>query len=52
MENLNYLLATFIIIWIIFFIYIAILSHKQKRLKREIDILKSNLHQTLDKDEK
>jgi CcmD family protein len=50
MENLNYLLATFLIIWAVLFIYIAILSHKQRRLKHEIDILKTSQHQTKGKD--
>ena len=45
MENLNYLLATFIIIWAVLFIYIAILSQRQRRLRREIDLLKTNLQQ-------
>lgn len=50
MENLNYLMATFIIIWAVLFIYIAVLSHRQRRLKREIETLKSSLHQTSGKD--
>ncbi len=50
MENLNYLLATFLIIWAVLFIYIAILSHRQRRLKREIDMLKTSPHGTPGKD--
>ncbi|MFC1981209.1 CcmD family protein [Chloroflexota bacterium] len=46
MENLNYLLAAFIIIWAVLFIYIAILSCRQRRLRREIDLLKTNPRQT------
>ncbi len=45
MGNVNYLLAAFIIIWAVLFIYIAALSQRQKRLRREIDLLKKNLNQ-------
>ncbi len=43
MENFNYLLVAFVIIWAILFIYIAILARRQRRLRQEIDLLKTNL---------
>lgn len=47
MENFNYLLAAFIIIWAVLFIYIAILSQRQRRVRQQIELLKTNLHQPL-----
>jgi CcmD family protein len=43
MENLNYLLAAFIIIWAVLFGYIGSLSWRQRHVRREIDRLKEEL---------
>jgi CcmD family protein len=43
MENFNYLLAAFIIIWVVLFVYIAVLSQRQRRVRREIDLLRTSL---------
>ena len=39
MENAGYLLAIFIIVWIVLFGYIFILSQRQRQLRREIELL-------------
>jgi len=39
MENAGYLLAIFIIVWVVLFGYIFILSQKQRQLRRDIDLL-------------
>ncbi len=40
MENSGYLLAAFILIWLVVFMYIFILINRQKKLQQEIDSLK------------
>ncbi len=40
MENAGYLFAAFAIVWVVLFGYIFILSRRQKRLRRELDLLK------------
>jgi CcmD family protein len=45
MDDLSYLLAAFIIIWVGLFIYIAVLACRQGRLRRDIDRLKSERQQ-------
>jgi len=40
MENSGYLLAAFILIWLVVFMYIFILINRQKKLRQEIDSLK------------
>lgn len=40
MENASYLFAAYAIAWVVLFGYIFIFSQRQKRLRREIDILK------------
>jgi len=45
MENFGYLLAAFTIIWAGLFGYVFILSQRQKRLRREIDLLKAALRE-------
>lgn len=40
MENASYLFAAYAIVWGVLFGYIFIFSQRQKRLRREIDILK------------
>jgi CcmD family protein len=44
MENAGYLFAAYAIVWAVLFGYIFILSRRQKRLRREIDLLKEVLH--------
>lgn len=44
MENAGYLFAAFAVVWVVLFGYILILSQRQKRLRREIDLLKEVLH--------
>ena len=40
MENAGYLFAAYAIVWVVLFGYIFILIQRQKRLRREIDLLK------------
>jgi CcmD family protein len=51
MANLNYLLAAFIIIWAVLFVYIAVLARRQRRVRREIDRLKTSLSQLPKRDD-
>ena len=39
MENLGYLLAAFIFIWVVLFGYLFLLNGRLRRLTREIDSL-------------
>ena len=48
MENAGYLFAAYAIVWAVLFGYIFILSRRQKRLRREIDLLKEALHKETD----
>jgi CcmD family protein len=41
MENAGYLLAAYTFIWAIVFGYILFMQRKQKRLQRQIELLKS-----------
>tara|TARA_B100001971_G_C18173935_1_gene528824 strand:- start:317 stop:463 length:147 start_codon:yes stop_codon:yes gene_type:complete len=43
MENASYLFAAFAIVWVVLFGYIFILSQRQKKLRREIELLKEML---------
>ncbi len=43
MENVGFLLAAFIVIWALVFGYVLLLLNRQKRLRREIDLLKEAL---------
>jgi len=43
MENLDYLVAAYTIIWIAISAYVLIIYHRQKRLRREIDSLKNKI---------
>ena len=45
MDNLNYLLAAFIVIWVVLFIYILVLLQRQRRLRRDINLLKTTLQE-------
>ncbi|MEE9583183.1 MAG: CcmD family protein [Dehalococcoidales bacterium] len=43
MEDLGYLFAAFTVVWLALFGYIFILSRRQQRLRRDIDLLKETL---------
>ena len=43
MENLSYLFAAFAAIWIVIFVYILTIQNKQRRLQREIDVLRESV---------
>lgn len=43
MANLSFLMAAFIIIWIVLFGYVLLLAQRQKRLQKEVDTLKNAL---------
>ncbi len=45
MENAGYLFAAFGAIWASVFIYVLVLSNRQRRLQREIDSLKAMLNE-------
>ena len=47
MENAGYVFAAYTVIWAIIFGYLFILFNRQRRIRREIDTLKT----TLDKEE-
>ena len=40
MENAGYLLAAFTLIWAFVFGYVLMLINRQRRLKREIELMK------------
>ncbi len=40
MDNLGYLFAAFAVIWVGLFVYILVLTQKQRQLRRDIDWLK------------
>ena len=44
MENAGYLFAAFAVVWGVLFSYIFVLSQRQKKLRREIELLKEVLH--------
>ena len=39
MENAGYLLAAFIVIWVVVFGYVGFMQRKQRKLQRQIDLL-------------
>ncbi len=43
MENAGYLFAAFAIVWAVVFGYVLSLFNRQRRLKREINLLKESL---------
>ncbi|MAH39183.1 MAG: heme exporter protein CcmD [Dehalococcoidales bacterium] len=43
MEHASYLFAAFAIVWVVLFGYIFTLSQRQKKLRREIELLKEVL---------
>jgi len=42
MENLGYLLAAYTVIWAVVFGYILYMQRKQRKLQRQIDMLKES----------
>ena len=40
MENAGYIFASFTIVWVVVFGYVLSLFNRQRRLRREIDLLK------------
>ncbi len=43
MENLEYLVAAYSVIWLAISIYVFILYRRQRQLRREIDSLKEKI---------
>ena len=43
MENLGYLLAAYTLIWAVVFGYVLFMQRKQRRLQRQIDVLRKSL---------
>lgn len=43
MENAGYIFAAFTIVWAVVFGYVFILFNRQRRLRREIDLMKEAL---------
>jgi len=43
MENLGYLFAAYTIIWAVVFGYIFFMQRKQKKLQRQIDLLRKSV---------
>ncbi len=50
MENLGYLLAAFVIVWVGLFGYVFSLFQKQKQLRRDIELLKEMLKKKPNRD--
>jgi CcmD family protein len=45
MDNLGYLFAAFAVIWAVVFGYILVLMNRQKKLKRDIEKLETDIRQ-------
>lgn len=43
MDNLGYLFAAYTIIWAVLFGYLFIQYYRQRKLRRELDLLKDSL---------
>ena len=43
MENAGYLLAAFIIIWAVCFVYILFMQRRQRKLEKEIQVLQKSM---------
>ena len=43
MENAGYLLAAFIVIWVVVFGYVGFMQWKQRKLQRQIDLLRETV---------
>jgi CcmD family protein len=46
MENAGYLLAAFIVIWVVVFGYVGFMIRKQKKLQQQIDILRETIERS------
>lgn len=44
MDNLSYLFAAYTIVWAVIFGYVFFIHQKHRRLEREIDLLKEDMH--------
>jgi len=47
MENAGYLLAAYTVIWAVVFGYILFMQRKQKKLQRQIDLLRESKEKNL-----
>jgi CcmD family protein len=43
MENLNYLFAAYAAVWVMLFLYVSVLSRRNRTMEREIDELRALL---------
>ena len=43
MENAGYLVAAYIIIWVVIFSYIFFMQRKQRKLQHEINLLQKSI---------
>ena len=43
MEDIGYLLAAYTVVWAVVFGYVLFMQRKQRRLQRQIDILRESL---------
>ena len=43
MENAGYLLAAFIVIWVVVFGYVGFMQRKQRKLQQQIDLLRESM---------
>lgn len=43
MENMGYLIAAYSIIWVVIFGYVFYLFHKQRKLRRQMDLFKNSI---------
>ena len=43
MENAGYLLAAFIIIWVVVFGYVGFMMRKQRKLQQQLDLLRETI---------
>jgi CcmD family protein len=48
MDNLGYLFAAYTIIWAVVFGYVFFLFYKQRKLSRQVDLLKGSIGETPD----
>ena len=46
MENAGYIFAAFAIVWITVFVYLLVLSNRQRKLRMEIELLKGTFKES------
>jgi CcmD family protein len=46
MENLGYLLAAYAVIWAVVFGYVLFMQRKQRRLQRQLDLLRESVEKS------